>query len=233
MMIADACRASAIFHRIGAMLASIFDASGNKGSAYQTATREWGNMMLRLIGGILAIVLMAGGQLTAGAPARADEPSARLDDLFHQLAAATNPQQAIEVEVQIRRIWSQTGDPELDKLMTAGQAAMLQHDSAAALAAFDALLARRPDHAEAHLRRAQVLITMGEIDRAQADAEAALQDEPRHFRALQALGLIHAARGEESAALDAYERALALDPFLAAVRQQVERLRGTQSRRHI
>jgi tetratricopeptide (TPR) repeat protein len=228
MMIAEARRTSAIFHRIGAMLASIFDASGNNASAYQTTTREWGNMMLRLIGGILAIVLLA-----TVAPARADQPSARLDDLFHQLAVATNPQQATEVEVQIRRIWSQTGDPDLDKLMTAGQAAMLRHDSAAALAAFDALLARRPDHAEAHLRRAQVLITMGEIDRAQADAEAALADEPRHFRALQALGLIHAARGEESAALDAYERALALDPFLAAVRQQVERLRGTESRRHI
>ena len=33
--------------------------------------------------------------------------------------------------------------------------------------------------------------------------------------------------------IDAYERALALDPFLATVRQQVERLRGAASRSHI
>jgi hypothetical protein len=45
--------------------------------------------------------------------------------------------------------------------------------------------------------------------------------------------LIHAARGEDGAALDAYERALALYPSLAAVRQQVERLRGDERRRHI
>jgi tetratricopeptide (TPR) repeat protein len=187
-------------------------------------------MMLRSIAGLLAVVLVVGG-LAGRAPARADQ--IRIDDLFHQLAAATDQQQAQQVEVQIRRIWSQTGDPELDKLMTAGQNAMVRRDTAAALAAFDTLLARRPDHAEAHLRRAQVLIMMGDIDRAQADAEAALAHEPRHFRALQALGLIHAARGEASAALDAYERALALDPFLASVRQQVERLRGEESRGHI
>jgi tetratricopeptide (TPR) repeat protein len=185
-------------------------------------------MMLRVIAGMLAVVLLA-----MGVPARADEPAARLNDLFHQLAAAADQQQAQSVEVQIRRIWAQTGNPELDKLMTAGQDAMVRRDTAAALVAFDALLAQRPDHAEAHLRRAQVLIMMGQIDRAQADAEAALAHEPRHFRALQALGLILAARGEDGAALDAYERALALHPFLAVVRQQIERLRGAENRRHI
>jgi tetratricopeptide (TPR) repeat protein len=184
--------------------------------------------MLRLIAGMLAVALMA-----AGVSARADQPSTRLDDLFHQLAVASDSQQAQTVELQIRRIWSQTGNPELDKLMTAGQDAMVRRDTAAALAAFDALLTQRPDHAEAHLRRAQVLIMIGEIDRAQADAEAALAHEPRHFRALQALGLIHAARGEESAAIDAYERALALNPFLASARQQIERLRGIEGRGRI
>ena len=54
--------------------------------------------MLRLIAGMLALVLLAGGQ------ARADQPSTRLDDLFHQLAAASDVQQAQMVEIQIRRI---------------------------------------------------------------------------------------------------------------------------------
>lgn len=181
--------------------------------------------MLRVIA-VLALLLSA-------MPARADAPTRRLDQLFGQLAAATDANQAQAVEVQIRRIWSRTGDPELDKLMAAGQDAMVRRDTAAALAAFDALLAQRPDHAEAHLRRAQVLIMLGEIDRALADAEAALAHEPRHFRALQALGLIHAARGEQSAAIDAYERALALNPFLTTVRAQIERLRGVENRRRI
>ncbi len=181
--------------------------------------------MLRAIAVVLAM-------LSAGVSARADE-AVRLDDLFVQLSAARDQQQAQTVEVQIRRIWSATGDPDLDKLMTGGQSAMLRQDTAAALAAFDALIARRPDHAEAHLRRAQVLIMMGEVERARAAAEAALQHEPRHFRALQALGLIHAARGEQSAAIAAYERALALNPFLVTVRAQIERLRGAENRGRI
>jgi tetratricopeptide (TPR) repeat protein len=175
--------------------------------------------MLRLTA-VLALLFSA-----LSVPALADEPG-RLDQLFGQLAAAADARQAQAVEVQIRRIWTATGDPDLDKEMSAGQSAMIHHDTAAALAMFDSVLARRPDHAEAHLRRAQVLIMMGEIDRAQADAEAALAHEPRHFRALQALGLIHAARGEEDAALEAYERALALNPNLTTVRQQIDRLRG-------
>jgi tetratricopeptide (TPR) repeat protein len=163
--------------------------------------------------------------------ARADE--GRIDQLFSQLAAASDAGQAQAVEVQLRRIWSDTGDPDLNKLMTAGQDAMARQDAAAALASFDALLARRPDHAEAHLRRAQVLIMLGEIDRAQADAATALEREPRHFRALQVLGFIHAARGEQGAAIDAYERALALNPNLLTVRAQIERLRGSASPNHI
>src|SRR5438477_12163921 len=99
-------------------------------------------MMLREIAGMLAVVLLA-----VGVSARADEPVARLNDLFHQLAAAADQQQAQTVEVQIRRIWAQTGNPDLDKLMTAGQDAMVRRDTAAALAAFDALLVQRPDHA--------------------------------------------------------------------------------------
>jgi Tfp pilus assembly protein PilF len=188
---------------------------------------QGGIAMHRFIVGLLAVLVLA------GAGARAEVPSTRLDDLFRQLAAAADAQQAQTVEVQIRRIWSETGDATLDKLMTAGQDAMIRRETAAALAAFDALLSARPDHAEAHLRRAQVLIMMGEVDRALADAEAALAREPRHFRALQALGLIHAARGEAAAALDAYRRALALNPNLAVVRQQIERLQGAETRRQI
>jgi len=48
---------------------------------------------------------------------------------------------------------------------------------------------------------------------------------------LRALGLT--LTPDVRAAIDAYERALALHPFLGVVRQQIERLRRVEDRRHI
>ena len=104
--------------------------------------------------------------------------------MFQRLADAPNAETAQAVEVQIRRIWSATGDSDLDRIMSAGQTAMVSGELGRALSLFDALIAQRPDHAEAHLRRAQVLITMRDLDRAEADIDIAVSSEPRHFRAL-------------------------------------------------
>jgi hypothetical protein len=52
--------------------------------------------------------------------------------------------------------------------------------------------------------------------------------EPRHFGALSGLGMIAQARNDETAALAAFERALAANPHLAQIRAAAETLRRKQ-----
>ena len=85
---------------------------------------------------------------------------------------------------------------------------------ALAMPALDDIVARAPDWAEAWNKRATVLYLIGEHDRSLADIERTLALEPRHFGALAGIGLIRIAKGEHRAALAAFRRALAVNPFL-------------------
>jgi hypothetical protein len=60
---------------------------------------------------------------------------------------------------------------------------------------------------------------------AEADAEKVVALEPRHFGALSGLGLIAQARNDDLAALDAFERALAVNPHMPQIRTAVDDLR--------
>jgi len=49
--------------------------------------------------------------------------------------------------------------------------------------------------------------------------------EPRHFGALSGLGLIAQARNDDLAALEAFERALAVNPHMPQIQTAVDALR--------
>ena len=78
----------------------------------------------------------------------------------------------------------------------------------------DDIVARAPDWAEGWNKRATLLYLLGEHDRSLADIDRTLALEPRHFGALAGIGLIRIAKGEHRAALAAFRRALAINPFL-------------------
>ena len=115
---------------------------------------------------------------------------------------------------EIWKLWLQSGRPEMDALME--QAVVLMGNGLPALAmpVLDDIVARAPDWAEGWNKRATVLYLLGEHDRSLADIERVLALEPRHFGALAGIGLIRIAKGENRAALAAFRRALAINPFL-------------------
>jgi Tfp pilus assembly protein PilF len=55
-----------------------------------------------------------------------------------------------------------------------------------------------------------------------ADLRRALNRDPQHYRALADLGLVFEALGTKTEALDAYRKALQVNPFLDDARQAVE-----------
>jgi tetratricopeptide (TPR) repeat protein len=147
-----------------------------------------------------------------------------LDVLFERLADASSPAEAAPLEREIWAIWFEVGDPVLDRRMREGSLAMDRGDGDAALAAFDAVIATRPDFAEAWNRRATLYFLMRRFTESVADIERTLALEPRHFGALSGLALIREAQNEPFAALEALEQVCRIHPQMPHLLDRVEQL---------
>ena len=97
-----------------------------------------------------------------------------------------------------------------------------QADLALALEILDATVAIAPEEAEAWYLRAKVHYLQRRYELALADLRRALDRDPKHYRALDDLGLVLEALGTKKEALEAYRHALQVNPFLEDARQAVE-----------
>jgi len=137
-----------------------------------------------------------------------------LDALFAHLKTTTVEEEGDAMVAEIWKLWLQSGRPEMDALMEQAVALMGNGLPAPAMPFLDDIVARAPEWAEGWNKRATLFYVLGDHDRSLADIDRALALEPRHFGALAGLGLIRVARGENRAALAAFRRALAVNPFL-------------------
>jgi tetratricopeptide (TPR) repeat protein len=71
----------------------------------------------------------------------------------------------------------------------------------------------QPDFAEAWNRRAVLYYIQKQYRKSLADCEQVVELNPIHFGALHGMGLCHAALGEYAAAIQAFRRALAIQPY--------------------
>ncbi len=82
------------------------------------------------------------------------------------------------------------------------------------------LIRDQPDFAEAWNRRAVVYYTLREYEKSRDDCLEVLKLNPIHFGALHGLGLCYAALGNYSAAIQAFRKALEIQPY-ALVNQKL------------
>ena len=82
----------------------------------------------------------------------------------------------------------------------------------------------RPDYVEAWNRRATIYYLKNDYVRSLGDLQQVLAREPRHFGALAGVGMIMQDMGDDKRALDAFRKALAVDPYLEKVPQIVKQL---------
>ncbi|HTH34214.1 MAG TPA: tetratricopeptide repeat protein, partial [Xanthobacteraceae bacterium] len=93
-----------------------------------------------------------------------------------------------------------------------------------AIKLLNAIVAINPGYVEAWNERATIYYQKEDIAHALADLRQVLTREPRHFGALAGLGLILQELGDDKHALEAYRRALAIDPHLEHVGEVVKTL---------
>ena len=161
-------------------------------------------------------------QAVPSAPSMPDDPAARaaaLDALFAQLAKARSLEESRPVEAAIFRLWMQSGSPSIDLLMQRGLDAFSEKDLDRAFFYFDEVVKLAPDFAEGWDKRAAVYYLKDNYSGALKDIERVLQLEPRHFGALAGLAVILRDLGDKKGALDAFRRALKINPWLDGAAQ--------------
>src|SRR5882757_10639760 len=147
-----------------------------------------------------------------------------LDFLFGALKAAPDEASAKHVEARIWALWLQTPSDTAALLMVRAKAAIDANKPDVALKLLDAVVKLRPDYVEAWNRRATLYYLKNDYVRSLEDLQQVLLREPRHFGALAGVGMIMQAVGDDKRALDAFRKALAVDPFLEKVPELVKQL---------
>ena len=147
-----------------------------------------------------------------------------LDFLFGALKAAPDEDSAKAVEARIWSIWLQTPSDTAALLMMRAKAATDAKQLDLAVKLLDAVIKLRPDYVEAWNRRATLYYLQNDYTRSLTDIQQVLAREPRHFAALAGLGMIMQDLGDDKRALDAFRKALAINPHLERVPDLVKTL---------
>src|SRR5262245_27271669 len=163
-----------------------------------------------------------------GAPSKlpnvSGEKTKNLDFLFGALKAAPDEESAKAVEAKIWAVWTATPSDTAALLMLRAKSAMDRKEMDVALKLLDSVIKLRPDYVEAWNRRATLYYLKNDYTRSLEDIRQVLIREPRHFGALAGLGMIMQEVGDEKRALEAFRKALAVNPHLEKVPELVKTL---------
>jgi tetratricopeptide (TPR) repeat protein len=152
-----------------------------------------------------------------------DRPQA-LGRLYEQLGNARNAEAAAPIMEAIEELWGVSGSDTVDLLMMRAERLVTERDFDLALRILDATVDIAPQDAEVWHRRATVHFLQRDHDLALADLRRALNLDPKHYRAINDLGVVLEEIGAKKEALEAYRKALAVNPFLEKARQAAEEL---------
>jgi tetratricopeptide (TPR) repeat protein len=158
-------------------------------------------------------ILIAVLALGLGA-AQADPPSRinLLDGLFLRLRQAEDAEAAAPLRAMIGALWSRSGSPTADLLMTRAETALRARNGAVAGKLLDRVVMLYPDWAQAWRRRAQSAVEAGDPEAGMRDLAKALRVEPRDFLAMRQLSALFREAGKKQEALELLRRAAELDP---------------------
>ncbi len=135
-----------------------------------------------------------------------------------------DPAAAAQIERRIFEIWSQSGSPSMDLLLTRGRDALEAGDTTLAIRHFTALIDHAPEFAEGYNGRATAYFQAGRYGLSLEDIRMTLRLNPRHFSAMTGLALILEELGEREGALDAWREVERLHPNREGLQDAISRL---------
>ena len=155
---------------------------------------------------------------------KADQNDARLENLFEILSKTESNIQINEVTSSIWDIWHETNDPSIEADFYRGLESMRTGDLIMAVAFFTRVIDKNPNFAEGWNKRATVYYMLGKFDASMMDIHETLKLEPRHFGAMDGMGLIFIHLEQFDKAIDIYDQMLEIFPNNSSTKQKKEML---------
>jgi tetratricopeptide (TPR) repeat protein len=184
-----------------------------------------GKLTIMKIEKILGIVILS---LLFFINVNAEERESELDNLFKQLKNS-QATQAVEVENQIKKIWSthpakDRKGSRLTELLVQGSLLMDRRQFTKAYEIFTQIIIVDPNWSEAWNKRATVLYLMNQNKSSLDDINITLSLEPRHFGALSGQALNYIELKEYEKAIKSYEAAQKIYPVISSAKKMIPEL---------
>ena len=173
---------------------------------------------------IFKILIISISLLFASKIALADQNDPRLNNLFKKLNETENQDEIRDLISDIWNIWYEIDDPKVIEYFEKGIQAMNLRNYPLAIRFFNNLIEEDPNFAEGWNKRATVHFMMGNFDQSMQDIIKTLELEPRHFGALDGMGLIFIHQGQFQQAIDVYDKMLEIFPFSIKTMDKKERI---------
>ena len=175
---------------------------------------------------IFKILIVSISFLFASKIALADQNDPRLNNLFKKLNETENQDEIRDLISDIWNIWYEVDDPKVIEYFEKGIQAMNLRNYPLAIRFFNNLIEEDPNFAEGWNKRATVHFMMGNFDQSMQDIIKTLELEPRHFGALDGMGLIFIHQGQFQQAIDVYDKMLEIFPFSVKTMDKKERIQS-------
>lgn len=120
-----------------------------------------------------------------------------LAQLYEQLGKVADAEAAAPIMEAIQRIWRLSGSDTVDLLMARAERFTKEDDLDLAQKIIDAAVDMAPDQAEAWDLRAKINFLKKDYDAAIADLKRALDRDPKHYDAMNDLGVVYEAMGSK------------------------------------
>ncbi len=156
----------------------------------------------------------------------ADQNDPRLNNLFKQLNETKNQEEISDLIKNIWNIWYEVEDPKVIEYFEKGIQAMRIRNYPLAIRFFNNLIEEDPNFAEAWNKRATVYFMMGDFDKSMKDIIKTLELEPRHFGALDGMGLIFIHQEQYEQAIEVYDKMLEIFPFSIKTMEKKESIKS-------
>ena len=181
------------------------------------------HLNMRVISKILIVSISL---LFSSKIALADQNDPRLNNLFKKLNETENQDEIRNLISDIWNIWYEVDDPKVIEYFEKGIQAMNLRNYPLAIRFFNNLIEEDPNFAEGWNKRATVHFMMGNFDQSMQDIIKTLELEPRHFGALDGMGLIFIHQGQFQQAIDVYDKMLEIFPFSVKTMDKKERIQS-------
>ena len=127
-------------------------------------------------------------------------------------------------EEAVWRVWSRSGDAEVDRVLAAGVEHMEAGRYAQAIESFSRVIEGKPSFAEGWNKRATAWFLAGDMRKSLADCDEVMKRNPQHFGALSGYGQIYIHLEDYEKAIEYFRRAVEVNPNLTDLNAVIQRL---------